>query len=120
MKTTFNQLILFFFLSLATVSTTFAHTDNVSGTKVAVTMNIPSGKMLSAGDALMAHIESAEATVAQVVVTDAQGRLVWSKTLPLAEGRNLVKFRLSELHSGTYFLNIAAAGNTETSSFFVR
>lgn len=120
MKTALTQIALFLVLTIATMSTTFAHTDNVSGNKVAMTLNINSGKMLSPGDAFTANIEAAEATEVQVQVKDAQGRLVWSKNMSLSEGRNLVRFRMSELKSGIYFLNIVTAGNTETSSFAVR
>lgn len=77
-------------------------------------LNIKSSVLNSTNGNLKVNILSNSPTSAQIIVTDALGRQVFSKQQSLIQGSNLVSDRLIIPHTGIYYLRIIAGENRIT------
>lgn len=81
---------------------------------------LSSENMIQPGNSIVMDLLIPAKGMAELNVTDVNGRNVWSQNLTCKTGQNRVKFRVGELPPGAYFLKVSSAGNSQTQTFAVR
>lgn len=85
----------------------------------AIKMRLIGTDHVNAGSALTAELTATLTTDAQLMVTNAEGKVFATTQLVVDEGANRVKLNVSDIPSGVYFIKLSAAGKRETLTFVV-
>jgi hypothetical protein len=112
--TTLFVLILFVF-GTATFVEAAPSTENAK----TIALRLRGTDHIQAGAAITAELNSTFNGLAQLTVENAKGQRFAETEMALVEGRNLVKFKVSEIPSGIYFIKVKSEGKSETVTFVV-
>jgi hypothetical protein len=117
---TFAKFTLSFVFALALFSMAPAPkaTDGIEKVKT-IELRLRGTDRIKIGSAITAEVNSSFAGQAQLTVENAKGQRFAQTEMRMAEGKNLVKFKVSEIPAGIYFIQVKADGRSETITFVV-
>jgi hypothetical protein len=120
MKSALSTIALFLGLAAATFTTLPAAAPTDGDLSRTSGVQFAHRSQLNMGDAITADIQVATAGLTEVTLTDLRGQAIWKKDIALKEGRNTLRFRLTELKPGMYLLKIGTPEGVQTRSFSIR
>lgn len=72
------------------------------------------------GENFFAEVHLTQPHMANLTLTNLNGDIIWGSSVVMDDGINLLKFKLSNLSSGVYFLTIDANGARDTQTISVK
>ncbi|HEX2901401.1 MAG TPA: T9SS type A sorting domain-containing protein [Bacteroidia bacterium] len=74
---------------------------------------------VTAGSAITAQLNASFDATAELIVENSAGKRFVETTFDVTQGFNLVKFKVSEVPAGIYFVKVKSDGKVKTLSFVV-
>lgn len=117
---TFAKFSTLFFLAIAfllnaPLAQAASHTDETKSMEI----RLRGTDRTNIGNAVTAELNANFDAQAQLTVENAAGQRFVETDLMIEAGRNLVKFNISEIPAGIYFIKVNVNGKTETTTFVV-
>jgi hypothetical protein len=117
---TFAKFSTLFFLAIALMlnaplAQAASHTDETKSMEI----RLRGTDRTNIGNAVTAELNANFDAQAQLTVENAAGQRFVETDLMIEAGRNLVKFNISEIPAGIYFIKVNVNGKTETTTFVV-
>lgn len=111
----------FLALIVASVMILLPTSAHASGKKsLRLNIKLISQQVVHPGDVLVMDLEMPAQGQSDLVVTNRQGKVVWSTQLSLAAGPNKIKFNIGTLSDGVYFLKVRSGEKSATQTFAVQ
>ncbi len=113
----FTSLILLVltFLAVAPAAKAADHNADAKAFKI----QLRGSNHIKIGNAVTAELNSTFGADAELYVENASGKRLLDTNLTIDSGKNLVKFNVSEIPAGIYFIKVLADGKIETATFVV-
>jgi hypothetical protein len=117
----FTKIFTLLAIVLITLTTTAAakvttHSDE----EHSIEMRFVGRDRVTAGSAITAEVNASVGTQAQLIVENPDGKRFLETQLSMEQGTSRVKFRVSEIPAGVYFVKLQSEGKTQTLSFVVQ
>jgi hypothetical protein len=116
-KARLQFLLLLFFSVMHTVA---LYAGGVTDHKIVREMSATPAPQVRVGGSITAKLASEDFSEAQISVENALGKVLMHKAIVLDPGTNLLKFNISEIPAGAYFIKIQSEKGTNAITFVVK
>ena len=118
---TFAKILSLLLLAITTFAATpVAKASTHSDEESTIQMRILGNDHASAGSAITAELTATFDATAELTVENSSGKRFVHTSLDVNQGFNLVKFKVSEVPSGIYFVKVKSEDTVKYLSFVVR
>lgn len=119
MKTFAKFTSLFLLVMFVFATTTYAKSAPSPETAKTLGLRLRGTDHINIGSAITAELYANFNGMAHLTVVNAKGQQFAQSEMRMTEGKNLVKFKVSEIPAGVYFIKVKAEGKSETTTFVV-